>query len=117
LEDGGFNHIGLVSVLDKNFLLYRQIYKSNIVAADIRVPLNQLLTGDIPAKREPTFIDQLKSLCLEYDPETGEYHIDYSYILGVALQALVILIVVLLYFKRDIKNLLSRIFKKKCGNA
>lgn len=117
LEDGGFKHIGLVSVLDKNFILYRQIYKSNIVAADIRVPLNQLLTGDIPEKREPTFIDQLKSLCLEYDPETGEYHLDYSYVLGVGLQAFVILIIVLLYFKRDIKKLLSRIFKKKCGDA
>lgn len=117
LEDGGFKHMGLVSMLDKNFVLYRQIYKSNITAADIRVPLNQLLTGDIPAKREPTFIDQLKSLCLEYDPETGEYRIDYSYILSVVLQALVIFIVALLYFKRDIKNLLSKIFKKKCGDA
>lgn len=117
LEDGGFKHMGLVSMLDKNFILYRQIYKSNIAAADIRVPLNQLLTGDIPEKREPTFIDQLKSLCLEYDPETGEYYIDYSYILSVVLQALVILIVTLLYFKRDIKNWLSRTFKKKNSEA
>ena len=117
LEDGGFKHMGLVSMLDKKFVLYRQIYKSNINVADIRVPLNQLLTGDIPAKREPTFIDQLKSLCLEYDPETGEYRIDYSYVLSVVLQALVIFIVILLYFKRDIKNWLSRIFKKKCGDA
>jgi protein SCO1/2 len=117
LDDGGFKHMGLVSILDKSFILYRQIYKSSIAAADIRVPLNQLLTGDIPAKREPTFIDALKSLCLEYDPETGEYRIDYSYILSVVLQALVILIVTLLFFKRDIKNWFSRIFKKKCGDA
>lgn len=117
LEDGGFKHMGLVSMLDRNFVLYRQIYKSTIAAADIRVPLNQLLTGNIPGKREPTFIDQLKSLCLEYDPETGEYRIDYSYILSVVLQAMVIFIVILLYFKRDIKNWLSRIFKKKCGDT
>jgi protein SCO1/2 len=104
LDDGGFKQ-------------YRQIYKSSIVAADIRVPLNQLLTGDIPAKREPTFIDALKSLCLEYDPETGEYRIDYSYILSVVLQALVILLVIVLYFKRDIKNWFSKRFKKKCGET
>ncbi|MDT8318715.1 MAG: SCO family protein, partial [bacterium] len=113
LEDGGFNHMGLVSMLDKNFILYRQIYKSNITAADIRVPLNQLLTGDIPSKRAPTFIDAIKSLCLEYDPETGEYAVDYSYILSVVLQALVILLIVLLYFKKDIKKWLSKKFKKK----
>jgi len=112
LEEGGFKHMGLVSMLDSNFILYRQIYKSNITAADIRVPLNQLLTGDIPGKREPTFIDAIKSLCLEYDPETGEYAIDYSYILSVVLQALVILTIVLLYFKRDIKNWFSRISGK-----
>ena len=117
LADGGFKHMGLVSIVDKDALLYRQIYKSNIDAADMKVPIKQLLTGDLPEKREPTFIDQLKSLCLDYDPETGEYVIDYSYILSVVLQALVILIVALLYFKRDIKNWFSRIFKKKCGDA
>lgn len=117
LEDGGFKHMGLVSIVNKNSVIYRQIYKSNITAPDIRVPLKQLLSGDLPEKREPTFIDALKSLCLEYDPETGEYRIDYSYILSVVLQALVILIVALLYFKRDIKNLFSKIFKKKYGDA
>jgi len=115
-EEGAFNHLGLVSIVDKEGKIYRQIYKTSIGAADLRIPINELITGNIPEKRAPTFIDQLKSICIRYNPETGEYYVDYSYILGVVLQAVVILLVGGLYFKNDIKKWLLKTFGKEPAN-
>lgn len=112
-EEGAFNHLGLVSIVDKSGTIYRQIYKTRIGPADLRIPVNELITGNIPEKRAPTFIDQLKSICIRYDPATGEYYVDYAYILGVVLQALVIMLVAGLYFMKDIKRWLSKTFGKK----
>jgi len=115
-EEGAYNHLGLVSIVDKEGKIYRQVYKTNIGPADLKIPVNQLLTGNIPEKRAPTFIDQLKSICVRYDPKTGEYYIDYSYLFGVGLQAATILLVGGLYFRKDIKKWFSKTDNKKSDN-
>lgn len=109
-EDGGFNHLGLVTVVDADGKIYRQIYKTGIEAADLRLPLNQLLSGEVRESR-PTLLAQLKALCLKYDPETGEYYVDYAYLFGVFLQALVIFLVAWFYLKEDIKRGFKKVFK------
>ena len=116
LEDGGFNHLGMITVVDADGVIYSQIYKTRINAADLRVPLNQLITGNIPGKKTPTLLSQLKALCLKYDPETGEYYVDYAYIFGVFLQALALILITWFFFKEDIKKMFGKMFKKSKEN-
>lgn len=116
-EDGGFNHLGLVTVVDKDGFIYRQIYKSKLGEADLRVPLKQLLTGNIPAKKAPTVLDQIKSICLKYNPETGQYYIDYAYLFGLFLQFAVILFFAGWIFKDNILRFFSRLSKGQGVNS
>ncbi len=104
IEEGGFSHLGVVTVVDDKGVIYDQIVKTKIEAADLRAPLKQLLSGERLAAKAPTLLNQLKALCLRYDPETGEYVVDYAYLFGVFLQALVIFLVAWFYLKEDIKK-------------
>jgi len=111
-EESGFNHLGLVSIIDGKGVIYRQIYKTEIKPDDISQPLKELLT-DKRRESSPTLLTQIKGLCLKYDPATGEYVIDYAFILGIALQAIVVFICIWLGLKNEIKGLV----KKMLGRA
>lgn len=110
-EEIGFNHLGLVSIVDKEGVIYRQVYRTDIRSGDIKVPLEELLT-DERQKSSPTLLMQIKSLCLKYDPETGEYSVDYGFILGIVLQAIVVAICFWLGLKNEIKGFFKKIFSK-----
>lgn len=112
-ENDVINHIGLVTVIDQTGKVYRQVYGTKIDARALKGPVEQLLTGNVLAKKRPTFIDKVKVLCLKYDPETGEYTWDYAYLFGVFLQAMVLILIPLFYFQDNIKNSLKSFFKKK----
>ncbi len=112
-EEGNFDHIGLVSVVGPEGGIYRQIYKTTILPADLKLPLKQLLTGETVAAKAPTLIDKVKLLCLRYDPEKGEYYVDYAFIFGMFLQALVLLICLAILFWSNIRRGLSGIIKRK----
>jgi len=107
-EEAGFNHLGLVSIIDSKGVIYRQVYKTEIKPSDISRPLNELLT-DKRQESSPTLLTQIKSLCLKYDPATGEYVVDYAFILGIALQAMVVFICIWLGLKNEIKGLVKKV--------
>ncbi len=111
-EELGFNHLGLVSIIDSKGVIYRQVYKTEIRPADISRPLGELFSDERQESR-PTLLTQIKSLCLKYDPATGEYYVDYAFILGIVLQAIVVLICIWLGFKNEIKGF----FRKKFGRV
>ncbi|MBE9535911.1 MAG: SCO family protein [Proteobacteria bacterium] len=111
-EEAGFNHLGLVSIIDSKGVIYRQVYKTELRPADISGPLGELFSDKRKASR-PTLLTQIKSLCLKYDPATGEYRIDYAFILGIVLQAIVVAICFWLGFKNEIRGF----FRKKFGRV
>lgn len=107
-EEVGFNHLGLVSIIDSKGVIYRQVYKTEVRADDISRPLGELLS-DKRQESRPTLLTQIKSLCLKYDPATGEYYVDYAFILGIVLQGIVVSICIWLGLKNEIKGFMKKI--------
>ncbi len=112
-EDDGYDHIGLVSMVNARGVIYKQVYGIKVKAEDIKVPLRQLLTGNIPVEGSPTLMEQIKAMCYTYDPKTGGYVLDYSFLVGMGLTALLMFIIITATFWDNIKNICSKIFGRK----
>lgn len=108
-KDGAFNHIGLVSIVKKNFVVYKQVYGIKLKAKDINVPLNHLISGNIPVEAPLTLLEQLKAACYTIDPTTGGYVVDWPRVVGYLVQIIVFLIVVFAVFWTNMKSFFLRI--------
>ncbi len=106
----GFTHLTMVSVVDKDGDIYKQVYGFNLKPEDIRTPLMELLTGNIPMETEPTFLDRLKQLCTVYDPVSGTFVLNWPVVIGFALQIILITAILVVLFKRPLGSLFSRVF-------
>lgn len=96
-EDGhGFDHLNMVSVVSPEGRLYRQVYGTNIKPEDIKKPLREIYSGNIPVEKPPTLIDSIKMFCTVEDPLTRKLSANYPVIISITLQAG--LIMTILYF-------------------
>ena len=75
----GFDHIAQVSIVDAEGRIYRQVYGERFDMPMLIGPLKELLNGQ--AAQQMTLDDiwtRVKLYCTVYDPQTGNYRIDYS---------------------------------------
>lgn len=87
----GFRHLNMVSVVSADGRIYKQVYTSRIGPEDIRKPLKELITGQVPVESPPSLIDQFKQFCSSYDPVSGKYNLNYPAIISIFLQLTVML--------------------------
>lgn len=81
----GFDHLAQVSVLDEASVVYRQIYGVKLTAPVVVEPLKQLVFGRKTGYTSFTGLsNQVKLFCTIYDPSTGRYHFDPSFIIAIA---------------------------------
>lgn len=82
----GFDHVLQVTLLDAQGRIYRQIYGEQSNADAIGEPLKQLFnSAPVPQQlRLDDLIDRVRILCTVYDPETGQYRVNYSLFLEIA---------------------------------
>ena len=106
----GFTHLTMVSVVDETGVIYKQVYGFNLKPDDIRTPLMELLTGNIPMETEPTFLDRLKQLCTVYDPVSGTFVLNWPVVIGFVLQIIFITGILIVLFKRPLGRLFSKVF-------
>jgi protein SCO1/2 len=91
----GFDHINQVTVIDRDGVVYRQVYGAAFDLPWLVEPLKELVFN----RPQPGshlvagFIDRVKLFCTVYDPNTGRYKFDYSLFIGIAVGALVVLAV------------------------
>lgn len=109
LTDRKLDHMNLVTVVDKEGRVYRQLYGYALKPYEILQPVYQALASKEAAKSKPlTIMDRIRLLCTTYDEKTGTYTVDYTFpvifLLGVTLQATLVFIVAYIFWSRRTKN-------------
>ncbi len=76
---GGFEHMAQVTILDKNGVIYEQVYGGTFGTPAIVEPLKQLILGGERSIFSLAGLgDRVKLFCTVYDPRTGRYYFNYT---------------------------------------
>jgi protein SCO1/2 len=92
----GFDHINQVTVVDRDGVIYRQVYGAAFELPWLVEPLKQLVYNR-PQPNDPIgsgLFNRIKLFCTVYDPNTGRYRFDYSLFVGIAVGAAVVFSVI-----------------------
>jgi len=110
----GFDHINQVTLVDRNGVIYRQVYGAAFELPALVEPLKQLVYNQ-PQPNDPIgsgLLNRIKLFCTVYDPNTGRYRFDYSLFVGIGVGAA---IVVAVFFWLLIEFRPSQRKKKEAG--
>lgn len=81
---GGFDHMALVSVVDRDGRVYRQVYGGVFTAPQIVEPLKDLVLGrSRPLASLDALVDRVRWFCTVYDPRTDRYRFSYAFFIGI----------------------------------
>lgn len=117
----GYGHINMVTILDTQGRIYKQVYGLDFKPDDILNPVYQAMKLiKAPQSSQLSVIDRIKLFCYKYDETSGQYKLDYGLIItlsiGSILQAATIIWIV--YYisikgknKKSIKQELIEVFK------
>src|SRR3990172_3597892 len=107
-DDGWFDHMDMVTVVDKNGVIYRQIYGIRASGDELVRTLRELVTGASPGGRPVTLIEKIKYFCYKYDKASGRYVFDYALVLGMFLEFIVIAAIVIAMWGKGIAAFFKR---------
>jgi len=75
----GFDHLTQTTILDKNGVVYRQIYGESFETPHFVEPLKNLTFGtDTPFASLGDLINKVRLFCTIYDPSGDQYRFEYS---------------------------------------
>lgn len=89
----GFDHITQITIVDRDGVIYNQVYGGTFELPWLVEPLKDLVFNR-PQSANSFFsnmVDRVKLFCTVYDPNTGRYHIDYSLFVQIAIGAMGVL--------------------------
>lgn len=91
----GFDHINQVTVVDRDGVIYRQVYGAAFELPSLVEPLKELVFNRPQSAGHfvAGMMDRVRLFCTVYDPTTGRYRFDYSLFVQIAVGALAILAV------------------------
>jgi protein SCO1 len=82
----GFDHLAQTTVVDEVGIVYRQIYGVALKAPTVVEPLKQLVFGRKTGYTSFSGLkNQVKLFCTIYDPNTGHYKFDFSFIISIVI--------------------------------
>jgi protein SCO1/2 len=89
----GFDHINQVTVIDRDGVVYRQVYGAAFELPWMVEPIKELVynrpqPGDHIGSG---LLNRIKLFCTVYDPNTGRYKFDYSLFVGMGVGAIALL--------------------------
>ncbi len=89
----GFDHINQVTIVDREGVVYRQVYGGAFELPALVEPLKELVFNRPVAQAHfaAGLVDRIMLFCTVYDPSTGRYRFDYSLFVQIAVGALAIL--------------------------
>ncbi len=93
----GFDHINQVTVIDRDGVVYRQVYGAAFDLPWLVEPIKELVYNR-PQPGEHMgagLLNRIKLFCTVYDPNTGRYKFDYSLFVGIGVGALIVLSIIL----------------------
>ena len=107
LPEGGFDHINMVTVIDKDGVVFRQIYGLDFSADDVleAIRLAQSGYGRLKPGQQSTvgIIDRVKLFCYRYDDASGKYRFAYGPVIALSIGVILQLATVAWLFRR-LKN-------------
>jgi len=89
----GFDHITQVTIVNRDGVIYEQVYGGTFELPWLVEPLKDLVFNR-PQSTHSFFsamVDKVKLFCTVYDPNTGRYHFDYSLFVQIAIGAMGVL--------------------------
>jgi protein SCO1 len=89
----GFDHINQVTLVDRDGVIYRQVYGAAFDLPWLMEPLKELVYNrpQPAAHFVASLVDRVKLFCTVYDPATGRYRFDYSLFVQIAVGAVAII--------------------------
>ena len=105
----GFDHITQVSIIDRNGLVYQQVYGDVFELPWLVEPLKELVFNRPSTERHllSDLIARVKIFCTVYTPNTGRYRIDYSLFIQI-LVGFIVVVSVAIYLYRESKQIGNR---------
>jgi protein SCO1/2 len=92
----GFDHITQLTIIDRDGIIYNQVYGGTFELPWLVEPLKDLVFNR-PQSEHSFFsgmVDKVKLFCTVYDPNSGRYRFDYSLFIQMAIGGLVVLAVI-----------------------
>jgi protein SCO1/2 len=92
----GFDHVNQVTVVDRDGVVYRQVYGAAFDLPWLVEPLKELVFNRPQAGSHfsSDLLGRIKLFCTVYDPNTGRYKFDYSLFVGMGIGVLSVLAVI-----------------------
>lgn len=110
-NEGGFDHIDMVSVVRPDGSIYKQVYSLRTQSSGVGDRLEELITGKPYVGGAPTLVEKIRFFCYRYDPATGRYVVNYAMFAGVLIQLTIILTIFFAVWGGRVKGFFTRIFK------
>jgi protein SCO1/2 len=106
----GFDHINQSSIIDRNGVVYGQVYGVTFELPWLVEPLKEIVFNR-PSSAGHLFsglVDRVKLFCTVYDPATGRYRFDNSLFVQIAVGASMILAILMYLLNETLKSRRSR---------
>lgn len=89
----GFDHLTQLTIVDPTGVIYEQVYGGTFELPWLVEPLKDLIFNRPESKHNilSGVVDRVKLFCTVYDPNTGEYRVDYSLFIQIAVGFFVVL--------------------------
>jgi protein SCO1/2 len=89
----GFDHINQVTIIDRESVVYRQVYGVRFELPWLVEPLMELVFNRPTSQGHiiASLVDRVRLFCTVYNPATGRYEIDNSLFIQIAIGFLVVL--------------------------
>jgi protein SCO1/2 len=85
----GFDHLAQTTIVDREGVIYRQVYGARIETQALVEPLKELVFDTRSGESVVThWMNTLKLFCTVYDPNSGRYRFDYSIFVAIVIGAL-----------------------------
>ncbi len=89
---GGFDHVTLTTIVDRDGKIFRQVYGDDFPLPVFIEPLKDAVYGTRGGASLGALIDRVKLICTVYDPASRRYRIDYGLAFGGVLGGLSLLL-------------------------
>lgn len=116
--DGGFDHLNVVTIIDANGMIYRHVYGIDFKPEEILSPVYQAGAGKpyyakSSGHGDKGIIERIVLFCYKYDEKTGQYKLDYPFLIGTMLEAITITAIILFVWGGNIKSFFTRRFGRQ----
>lgn len=96
--DGGFDHLNLVTVVDEDGKIYKQIYGMDFKPHEVLQPIYQSLSAQkgAPFAQSSGILSNVLLFCYKYNEATGKYEVDYPMVVTLLMGPLFLSIMIFL---------------------